>query len=44
LRSIRELTADEMAEIAKMDNETSLFFDHRDPAMVNWLNERRERS
>jgi 2,5-diketo-D-gluconate reductase A len=36
-----ELTDDEMARIAAMDRGESLFFDHRDPAMVSWLNERR---
>jgi 2,5-diketo-D-gluconate reductase A len=36
-----ELTDNEMARIATMDRGESLFFDHRDPAMVNWLNERR---
>jgi 2,5-diketo-D-gluconate reductase A len=32
-----ELTADEMAQIARMDTGASLFFDHRDPAMVRRL-------
>jgi len=36
-----ELTADEMTRIGPMDRGESLFFDHRDPAMVSWLNERR---
>jgi 2,5-diketo-D-gluconate reductase A len=36
-----ELTDDEMARIATMDRDESLFFDHRDPAMVSSLNERR---
>ena len=36
------LTDDEMAEIATMDKGASLFFDHRDPAMVSWLNSRKE--
>ena len=36
-----ELTDVEMARIATMDCRESLFFDHRDPAMVSWLNERR---
>jgi len=31
------LTDDEMARIAKMDTGASLFFDHRDPAMVSRL-------
>ena len=37
------LTDDEMARIATMDTGASLFFDHRDPAMVSWLNSRRDR-
>jgi 2,5-diketo-D-gluconate reductase A len=36
------LTDHELAEIATMDTGVSLFFDHRDPAMVSWLNGRRE--
>lgn len=36
------LTDDEMARIATLDTGASLFFDHRDPVMVKWLNERRE--
>ena len=35
------LTDDEMARIAAMDTGASLFFDHRDPAMVSWLNSRK---
>jgi 2,5-diketo-D-gluconate reductase A len=35
-----ELTDDEMARIAAMDTGTTLFFDHRDPNMVSWLNSR----
>jgi len=31
------LTDDEMARIAAMDTGASLFFDHRDPAMVGRL-------
>lgn len=34
-----ELTPDEMASIATLDTGASLFFDHRDPAMVKWLSE-----
>ena len=37
-----ELTEEEMARIATLDTGTSLFFDHRDPAMVAWLNDRRD--
>jgi 2,5-diketo-D-gluconate reductase A len=36
-----ELTDDELTRIGAMDRGESLFFDHRDPAMVSWLNERR---
>jgi 2,5-diketo-D-gluconate reductase A len=36
------LTDDDMARIAAMDAGASLFFDHRDPAMVSWLNSRKE--
>ncbi|RYZ24779.1 MAG: aldo/keto reductase [Chitinophagaceae bacterium] len=34
------LTADEMEAIKTLDTKASLFFDHRDPAMVKWLGER----
>jgi 2,5-diketo-D-gluconate reductase A len=37
------LTDDEMTKIAGMDTGASLFFDHRDPEMVKWLNGRRDR-
>ena len=37
-----QLTHEEMACIASMDTGASLFFDHRDPAMVASLNERRD--
>ena len=36
------LTDDEMSRIATMDTGASLFFDHRDPAMVSSLNSRRD--
>jgi 2,5-diketo-D-gluconate reductase A len=36
------LTDDEMTRIATMDTGASQFFDHRDPAMVSWLNSRRD--
>jgi 2,5-diketo-D-gluconate reductase A len=36
-----ELNAEEMALIAAMDMNTSLFFDHRDPQMVSFLGQRR---
>ncbi|MGW6172226.1 aldo/keto reductase [Arthrobacter sp. NPDC055138] len=35
------LTEEEMTQIAALDTGTSLFFDHRDPAMVSWLGGRR---
>jgi 2,5-diketo-D-gluconate reductase A len=34
------LTDEEMARIAALDTGGSLFFDHRDAAMVSWLNSR----
>lgn len=37
-----ELTDDEMAQIAALDTGSSVFFDHRDPTMVSWLNSRAE--
>ena len=36
-----ELTDEQMARIAALDTGASLFFDHRDPAMVSWLDSRR---
>jgi 2,5-diketo-D-gluconate reductase A len=35
-----ELNDDEMQRIQTMDTGASMFFDHRDPAMVSWLNSR----
>ena len=35
-----ELTDDDITRIAAMDTGTTLFFDHRDPKMVSWLNSR----
>ena len=35
------LTDDQMDKIATLDTGASLFFDHRDPALVSWLGERR---
>jgi 2,5-diketo-D-gluconate reductase A len=35
------LTDEEMAQIATMDIGASVFFDHRDPARVSWLNSRK---
>lgn len=37
-----ELTEQQMKEIATLDTGGSLFFDHRDPGMVSWLNSRAE--
>lgn len=34
-----ELTSDEMRSIATLDTGASLFFDHRDPAMIQWLSQ-----
>ncbi|BEL03756.1 aldo/keto reductase [Actinoplanes sichuanensis] len=36
-----EITEDEMIRIGALDTGASLFFDHRDPAMVTWLGGRR---
>ena len=36
-----ELSAEDMAAITTLDTKTSSFFDHRDPAMVKWLGERK---
>lgn len=35
------LDADDMERIATLDTNTSSFFSHRDPAMVQWMSERR---
>lgn len=35
-----ELSAEDIRSIATLDQKASLFFDHRDPAMVKWLGER----
>jgi diketogulonate reductase-like aldo/keto reductase len=34
-------TDDEMASIALLDTGATLFFDHHDPEIVNWLSARR---
>jgi diketogulonate reductase-like aldo/keto reductase len=39
-----DLTLEEMAAIATLDTEQSLFFDHRDPKMVEFLSVRRKQS
>ncbi len=36
-----ELSAEDMEAIKSLDTKTSAFFDHRDPAMVKWLGERK---
>lgn len=36
------LSDDDMARIASLDTGASQFFDHRDPAMVKWLNGRKD--
>ncbi len=36
-----ELSAEEMETITTLDMKVSSFFDHRDPAMVKWLGERK---
>lgn len=36
-----ELSAEDMEAIKTLDSNASLFFDHRDPAMVKWLGERK---
>ncbi|MFD2334166.1 aldo/keto reductase [Cohnella sp. GCM10020058] len=36
-----ELTEQDMESIAKLDTKESLFFSHRDPAMVKWISERK---
>jgi len=36
-----ELSTEDMGTIKTLDTNASLFFDHRDPAMVKWLGERK---
>jgi len=36
-----DLSAEDMEAIKTLDTKTSSFFDHRDPAMVKWLGERK---
>jgi 2,5-diketo-D-gluconate reductase A len=36
-----ELNHDQMTQIAALDTDTTLFFDHHDPEMVAWLSKRR---
>ena len=36
-----ELSNGDMEAIKSLDTNASLFFDHRDPAMVKWLGERK---
>jgi 2,5-diketo-D-gluconate reductase A len=35
-----ELTSEDMGAIATLDTKASVFFDHRDPAIVKWIGER----
>ena len=39
-----ELSNDEIEPIRALDTGASMFFDHRDPAMVSWLNSRTEKA
>ena len=34
-----ELSAEDLAAIATLDTKASVFFDHRDPAIVKWMSE-----
>lgn len=36
-----ELSSEDLQAISTLDTKTSLFFDHREPAMVKWLSERK---
>jgi diketogulonate reductase-like aldo/keto reductase len=36
-----ELSGENMEAIKTLDTKTSSFFDHRNPAMVKWLGERK---
>jgi 2,5-diketo-D-gluconate reductase A len=36
-----ELSSEDMEQIKMLDTNATLFFDHRDPAMVKWLGERK---
>jgi len=36
-----ELSTEDMQTISALDTNASLFFDHRDPAMVQWISERK---
>ena len=36
-----KLSEEDMNQIKQLDTKASLFFDHRDPAMVKWLGERK---
>ena len=36
-----ELSGEDMEGIKSLDTKTTVFFDHRDPAMVKWLGERK---
>ncbi|WP_262490703.1 hypothetical protein [Hymenobacter gelipurpurascens] len=34
-----ELSAQDLVAIATLDTKASVFFDHRDPAIVKWMSE-----
>jgi diketogulonate reductase-like aldo/keto reductase len=34
-----ELSTEDLATIATLDTKASVFFDHRDPAIVKWMSE-----
>lgn len=36
-----ELGTEDLIKIQQLDTKASQFFDHRDPAMVKWLSERK---
>lgn len=36
-----DLSAEDMEEIKSLDTNTSLFFDHRDPAIIKWMGSRK---
>jgi diketogulonate reductase-like aldo/keto reductase len=38
------LDAQDMSTISSLDTASSLFFDHRDPAMVKWLSQANRRT
>lgn len=36
-----DLSAEDMEAIKSLDTKTSLFFDHRDPAIIKWMASRK---